>query len=72
MISSLHHELGNRLPAILNEFKSLKEIFTTTKDILPNITTLSMGVSGDYTIAIEEGSTMVRIGSSIFGNRNYA
>jgi PLP dependent protein len=32
---------------------------------------LSMGMSGDYSIAIEEGSTMIRIGSAIFGERNY-
>ncbi|MGN0717728.1 alanine racemase, partial [Treponema berlinense] len=33
---------------------------------------LSMGMSGDYKIAIEEGSTMVRIGTAIFGERNYS
>ena len=33
---------------------------------------LSMGMSGDYRIAIEEGSTMVRIGTAIFGERNYS
>jgi hypothetical protein len=32
---------------------------------------LSMGMSGDYRVAIEEGATMVRIGSAIFGERNY-
>ncbi len=32
---------------------------------------LSMGMSGDYTVAVEEGSTMVRVGTSIFGERNY-
>ena len=32
---------------------------------------LSMGMSGDYQIAIEEGSTIVRVGTSIFGKRNY-
>lgn len=32
---------------------------------------LSMGMSGDYKIAIEEGSTIVRVGTSIFGKRNY-
>ena len=36
------------------------------------LSTLSMGMSGDYKIAIEEGSNMVRIGSLIFGERNYA
>jgi uncharacterized pyridoxal phosphate-containing UPF0001 family protein len=33
---------------------------------------LSMGMSGDYLIAIEEGSTLIRIGTAIFGERNYA
>ncbi len=36
-----------------------------------DFTTLSMGMSGDYELAIEEGSTMVRVGSAIFGARNY-
>jgi len=60
---------------IRTEFKSLK----TTSELLKKYTTfnfnptiLSMGMSGDYQIAIEEGSTMVRVGSAIFGIRNYA
>jgi len=56
---------------IRNEFKALKQVYTNLKQRLPNIDTLSMGMSGDYKIAIEEGSTMVRVGSSIFGSRNY-
>ena len=56
---------------IREEFKSLKQLFDTLKLTIPTIDTLSMGMSGDYKIAIEEGSTMVRIGSSIFGARNY-
>ena len=55
---------------IRREFGQLKSLFDQTKILLPNITTLSMGMSGDYKIAIEKGSTMVRIGSSIFGTRN--
>lgn len=55
---------------IRNEFKTLKNIFDGLKPILKDLDTLSMGMSGDYKIAIEEGSTMVRIGSSIFGSRN--
>lgn len=60
---------------IQKEFDHLKTIFDKlktlpkTKNLQP--TTLSMGMSGDYQLAIECGSTMVRIGSSIFGNRNY-
>lgn len=58
------------------EFKTLKTIFDLTKARTQSIDNvqlnhLSMGMSGDYQLAIEEGSTMVRIGSSIFGNRNY-
>ncbi|PWL38650.1 YggS family pyridoxal phosphate-dependent enzyme [Flagellimonas aquimarina] len=57
---------------IRKEFASLKSIFDDLKQKLPDIPVLSMGMSGDYAIAIEEGSTMVRIGSSIFGARNYS
>lgn len=57
---------------IRNEFKTLKSNFDFLKNNFENITILSMGMSGDYQIAIEEGSTMVRIGSSIFGHRNYS
>jgi len=54
---------------VRREFKQLKSHFDRLKKQLPEIDTLSMGMSGDYKIAIEEGSTMVRIGSSIFGAR---
>lgn len=57
---------------IRNEFKTLKSNFDFLKNNSENIIILSMGMSGDYQIAIEEGSTMVRIGSSIFGHRNYS
>ena len=53
---------------VIQEFKSLKTIFDSIKN--DNITTLSMGMSGDYQLAIEQGSTMVRVGSAIFGHRN--
>jgi PLP dependent protein len=58
---------------IRTEFRSLKEIFTFLKSQFftedPFFTEVSMGMSGDYKIAIDEGSTMVRIGSAIFGGR---
>ncbi|MDT0621785.1 YggS family pyridoxal phosphate-dependent enzyme [Croceitalea vernalis] len=57
---------------IRKEFKNLKVLFETTLSMLADVKVLSMGMSGDYQIAIEEGSTMVRIGSSIFGARNYS
>ena len=53
------------------EFKALKSQFDLLQKKLPEAKTLSIGMSGDYKIALEEGSTMVRIGSSIFGAREY-
>ena len=61
------HQIKNEFSSLQNYFNSIKSI---SKDNLqPKI--LSMGMSGDYQIAIECGSTIVRIGSSIFGVRNY-
>ena len=57
---------------IKKEFTHLKSIFDSIKELNKencNLTTVSMGMSGDYQLAIECGSTMVRIGSSIFGGR---
>ena len=57
---------------VRNEFKSLKLLFDKIKQLnnVPStFNTLSMGMSGDYKIAIEEGSNLVRVGSLIFGNR---
>lgn len=59
---------------IRKEFKGLKSLFDDLKSKeLPqnfDLKEISMGMSGDYLIAQEEGSTMVRIGSAIFGSRN--
>ncbi len=55
-------------------FRGLKKLSLQIKDLnLPNVEmdTLSMGMSHDYKIAIEEGATIVRVGTSIFGQRNY-
>jgi len=54
---------------IRKEFKNLKYLFNNFQNKNSNIKILSMGMSGDYNIAIEEGSNMIRIGSAIFGNR---
>jgi PLP dependent protein len=54
---------------VRKEFKALYALFKDAKTIVNTLDTVSMGMSGDYKIAIEEGSTMVRIGSSIFGSR---
>ncbi|CAM1347855.1 YggS family pyridoxal phosphate enzyme [Tenacibaculum crassostreae] len=53
------------------EFSSLSSFFNQNKKTYPDLTILSMGMSGDYELAIKNGSNMVRIGSSIFGVRNY-
>ncbi|MFV0345565.1 MAG: YggS family pyridoxal phosphate-dependent enzyme [Bacteroidales bacterium] len=59
----------------LQEFKHLKTIFDTLKTEYfadnEEFSEISMGMSGDYKIAIEQGSTMLRIGSTIFGERSY-
>ena len=55
---------------IEKEFNHLKSIFDKLKTQNSKLKTLSMGMSGDYQLAISCGSTMVRIGSSIFGTRN--
>lgn len=59
---------------VRKEFQTLKSMFDKLKSAYfsstPSFKEISMGMSGDYRIAIEEGSTMVRIGSSIFGTRN--
>lgn len=59
---------------IRSEFRQLKHLFdrikTTATSANFNFQELSMGMSNDYQIAIEEGSTMIRIGSDIFGARN--
>lgn len=58
---------------VRKEFQTLQSIFETLKDEFfatqDSFKEISMGMSGDYQIAIDEGSTMVRIGSSIFGSR---
>ena len=58
---------------VKEEFKSLTDFFNNLIKSQNKIQfeTLSMGMSADYQIAVEEGSTMVRVGSAIFGPRNY-
>ena len=55
---------------IFNEFTSLKEVFINLKRKFPRFSELSIGMSSDYKIALKQGSTMIRIGSKIFGYRN--
>ncbi|MEL6534484.1 MAG: alanine racemase, partial [Bacteroidota bacterium] len=60
---------------VRKEFAGLKALFQQVQaqyaDTLPDFKDISMGMSGDYQIALEEGSTMVRVGSAIFGARHY-
>ena len=56
---------------IKEEFTQLKSNFDSLKNTEENLKVVSMGMSGDYVLAIEEGSTMIRVGSKIFGSRNY-
>ena len=60
---------------VRTEFKNLRKIFDKIKTINKHANVemleLSMGMSGDYKIALEEGSTLVRIGTYVFGERNY-
>lgn len=60
---------------VSQEFRSLKEIYDrlAANSLPPNVKmeTLSMGMSGDYRLALEEGSNMIRVGSLLFGEREY-
>lgn len=60
---------------IRNEFETLHQLFLRLKNEFfsddPNFTELSMGMSDDFSIALKQGSTMIRIGSTIFGAREY-
>ncbi len=58
----------NDIEQITNEFRSA-HVF---KNQYPNLPILSIGMSSDYELAINEGSTLIRVGSKIFGERNYA
>jgi pyridoxal phosphate enzyme (YggS family) len=65
---------SDNISLVQNEFKNLQAIFIKyQQDNYPQVqlSILSMGMSGDYQMAIENGSTMVRIGSLLFGARNY-
>lgn len=56
---------------VQHEFDDLKQFFDRMREHHPECTVLSMGMSSDYQLALKSGSTMVRIGSTIFGERIY-
>ena len=55
---------------VRREFRTLKEVSRQLQAFLPDCSQVSMGMSEDWRIAIEEGTTLVRIGTTIFGKRN--
>ncbi|MCP5061590.1 MAG: YggS family pyridoxal phosphate-dependent enzyme [Ignavibacteriae bacterium] len=57
---------------IRKSFRKLKSIFDTLNNQGYNLKHLSMGMTNDYEIAIEEGATILRVGTAIFGERNYS
>lgn len=65
----------NNTIQVRQEFRQLKSIYDSLKQHFfadqSHFSTLSMGMSGDYALAVEEGSTMVRVGSAIFGQRDF-
>jgi len=64
--------LTDDIQKIREEFHSLSSFFNEIKrKYAPGFDSLSMGMTEDYKIAMEEGSTLIRIGSYIFGNREY-
>ena len=56
---------------IRKEFRFLKTTFDDFRKSNPSLEILSMGMSGDYRLALESGSNMIRLGTSIFGERKY-
>ena len=61
----------NNIELINEEFKMIKIIYDDIASIDPKFKILSIGMSDDYDIALKNGSNMIRIGSKIFGKRNY-
>ena len=60
---------------VVKEFQTIKHLFDSisqTNLVSPAFKYLSIGMSGDYELAIKSGSTLIRVGSRIFGERNYA
>ena len=62
----------SNLQQVSEEFAFLKALYDRAAANMETFDTLSMGMSGDYELAITQGSTMIRVGSKIFGERNYS
>ncbi len=63
------HQIRKEFAYLRSCFEKLRQNYFSGK---PEFKEISMGMSGDYLLAVEQGSTMVRIGSTIFGERNYS
>ena len=61
----------NKIRAEFSELSALFQSFINEKELIHTPTILSMGMSSDYPFAIESGSNMIRVGSLLFGQRNY-
>jgi hypothetical protein len=66
------------IPPFFNDIEKTRPYFRKLRELRDKLSSegldlpeLSMGMSGDFEVAIEEGSTMVRVGTAIFGERNY-
>ena len=62
----------SNLQQVNEEFAILKALYDRAAAKMETFDTLSLGMSGDYELAIAQGSTMIRVGSKIFGERNYS
>ena len=62
---------NNDLNKTQEVFKKANEIYLKYQKLIPSIDTLSMGMSNDYELAIENGATLIRLGTVLFGKRNY-
>ena len=61
----------DNLKELRNYFKEMKNLFDHISENVIKLNELSMGMTNDYQIAIEEGATIVRVGRAIFGEREY-
>lgn len=61
----------DNIERIRRDFRAIAECSRKLREVIPDATEISMGMSGDWPLAVEEGATLVRIGSAIFGDRPY-
>ena len=59
------------MSVVEKDFERIEDLFKRLRDKHPQLTELSIGMSGDWPLAVKHGATMVRIGTDIFGPREY-